>query len=151
LQVVGVVADNINSLGSTAVGTPCQTAAHMRIIDRYRDQARLMWEWRASRLALGRRILLSYLAAMLALLMAWAYFWPQTDDGDAIMHYLRSFNLPAVDGQVIFRKALAQWAELHPLPGEGLPFVRAPMLADGAARPRLDPRARPEFGLRVMV
>jgi hypothetical protein len=66
---------------------------------------------------------------------------------EAIMHYLRSFNLPAVDGQVIYRKALAQWAELHPLPDEGLAFVRTPMLADGAARPR----ARPEFGLRVMV
>jgi len=35
----------------------------------YREQGRLMWEWRASRLALVRRILLSYLAAMLALLI----------------------------------------------------------------------------------
>jgi hypothetical protein len=70
---------------------------------------------------------------------------------EAIMHYLRSFNLSAVDGQVIFRKALSQWAELHPLPDEGLVFVRAPFLADGASRPRLEPRARPEFGLRVIV
>jgi hypothetical protein len=70
---------------------------------------------------------------------------------EAIMHYLRCFDLPGIDGQVVFRKALAQWAELHPLPDEGLAFVRAPSLADGAGRPRLEPRTRPEFGLRVMV
>jgi hypothetical protein len=66
---------------------------------------------------------------------------------EAIMHYVRTFDLPAVDGQVIFRKAMAQWAELHPLPGEAQAFVRGP----AAAGPRLEPRARHEFGLRVMV
>jgi hypothetical protein len=68
---------------------------------------------------------------------------------EAIMHYVRTFNLPAVDGQVIIRKAMAQWAELHPLPGEAQAFVRGSAAA--AAGPRLEPRSRPEFGLRVMV
>lgn len=70
---------------------------------------------------------------------------------EALMHYLRSFNLPGVDGQVIFRKALAQWAELHPLPGEGQAFVRTPSVAAASSGPRLEPRARSEFGLRVIV
>ena len=35
---------------------------------------------------------------------------------EAIMHYVRTFNLPAVDGQVIIRKAMAQWAELRSQP-----------------------------------
>jgi uncharacterized membrane protein YvlD (DUF360 family) len=35
----------------------------------YRDQARLMWEWRAARLALIRRAFLTYLASMAALLI----------------------------------------------------------------------------------
>ena len=33
----------------------------------YRDQARLMWEWRATRLSLVRRAVLSYLGAIAAL------------------------------------------------------------------------------------
>ena len=37
---------------------------------------------------------------------------------EAIMHYVRTFNLTSIDAQVIFRSAMAQWAELHPLPGE---------------------------------
>ena len=41
----------------------------MRILERYRDQARLMWEWRAARLALVRRLLLTYLASVVALLI----------------------------------------------------------------------------------
>jgi hypothetical protein len=68
---------------------------------------------------------------------------------DAIMHYVRAFNLPALDGQVIYRKAMAQWAELHPLPGEAQAFVRG--LAAATSRPRLEPRSRSEFGLKVMV
>jgi len=68
---------------------------------------------------------------------------------EAIMHYVREFNLPALDGQGTFRQAMAQWAELHPLPGEAHAFVRASAAA--AASPRLEPRSRPEFGLRVMV
>jgi hypothetical protein len=68
---------------------------------------------------------------------------------EAIMYYVRSFNLPAVDGQVIFRKAMAQWAELHPLPGEAEAFVQGSAVAPG--RMLTEPRGRTEFGLRVMV
>jgi hypothetical protein len=68
---------------------------------------------------------------------------------EAIMHYVRSFNLPAVDGQVIFRKAMAHWAELHPLPGEAQALIRGTTLAPG--RMLTEPRGRAEFGLRVMV
>ena len=69
---------------------------------------------------------------------------------EAIMHYVREFDLPALDGQVTFRQAMAQWAELHPVPGEAQAFVRGPAAAV-AGRPRLEPHGRPEFGLRVMV
>jgi hypothetical protein len=34
---------------------------------------------------------------------------------DAIMHYVRYFNLPAVEAQIIFRRTLAAWAERHPV------------------------------------
>src|SRR3954466_13502205 len=68
---------------------------------------------------------------------------------EAIMHYIRTFNLPAVDGQVIFRKAMAHWAELHPLPGEAQAFVRGTAMAPG--RMLTEPRGRTEVGLRVMV
>ena len=34
---------------------------------------------------------------------------------EAIMHYVRSFNLPAIDAQIIFRRAMASWAERDPL------------------------------------
>jgi hypothetical protein len=65
---------------------------------------------------------------------------------EAIMHYVRTFNLSSIDAQVIFRSAMAQWAELHPLPGE----ARA-ILAQCASKPALELRTRPEFGLRVIV
>jgi hypothetical protein len=65
---------------------------------------------------------------------------------EAIMHYVRTFNLSSIDAQVIFRSAMAQWAELHPLPGE----ARA-ILAQPHVKPSLELRSRTEFGLRVMV
>ncbi len=65
---------------------------------------------------------------------------------EAIMHYVRTFNLSSIDAQVIFRSAMAQWAELHPLPGE----ARA-TLAQAQVKPSLELRSRTEFGLRVIV
>jgi hypothetical protein len=65
---------------------------------------------------------------------------------EAIMYYVRTLNLPSIDAQVVFRTAMSQWAELHPLPGEAKALVQAP----GASK-RLELRARPEFGLRVIV
>jgi hypothetical protein len=34
---------------------------------------------------------------------------------EAIMRYIRTFNLPALDAQLIFRRAMALWAERDPL------------------------------------
>ncbi|MBA3760279.1 MAG: hypothetical protein H0X07_07075 [Gemmatimonadales bacterium] len=70
---------------------------------------------------------------------------------EAIMHYVRTFNLGSIDAQLIFRSALAQWAELHPLPGEATVTARAASPVPTATRPVRDLRARHEFGLRVMV
>jgi hypothetical protein len=70
---------------------------------------------------------------------------------DAIVLYIRSFNLPSIDAQVVYRTAMAQWAELHPLPGEAHAPGRLPAPPVTAMRPRLELGSRPEFGLRVMV
>jgi len=70
---------------------------------------------------------------------------------EAIMHYVRTFNLSSIDAQLIFRSALAQWAELHPLPGEARVTARPVSPAPSFDRPVRDLRARHEFGLRVMV
>jgi hypothetical protein len=70
---------------------------------------------------------------------------------EAIMLYIRSFNLPSIDAQVVYHTAMAQWAELHPLPGEAQAPGRLPAPPMTATRPRLELRSRPEFGLRVMV
>jgi hypothetical protein len=65
----------------------------------------------------------------------------------AIMLYVRAFNLPSLDAQLVFRTAMSQWAELHPLPGEAQ-AARPAATKEPKARLAL---ARPEFGLRVMV
>jgi hypothetical protein len=67
----------------------------------------------------------------------------------AIMLYIRAFNLSSVDAQVVFRTAMSQWAELHPLPGEAQALVGSS--AGNQPKPKLALRARPEFGLRVLV
>jgi hypothetical protein len=74
----------------------------------------------------------------------------ETTPDQAIMLYVRSFNLASIDAQVVFRTAMSQWAELHPLPGEAQASDRtsAPLPAE---KPKLALRTRPEFGLRVMV
>jgi hypothetical protein len=68
----------------------------------------------------------------------------------AIMIYVRQFNLPSIDAQVVFRTAMSQWAELHPLHGEAQALGHGPATAP-APKPTLALRSRPEFGLRVMV
>jgi hypothetical protein len=70
---------------------------------------------------------------------------------EAIMHYVRTFNLSSIDAQVIFRSALAHWAELHPLPGEAHAPVRPTTLSPDHRKPALQLRARHDFGLRVIV
>jgi hypothetical protein len=70
---------------------------------------------------------------------------------EAIMHYVRSFNLTSIDAQVIFRSALAQWAELHPLPGEAHATARLANPTPSVGQSSRELRPRPEFGLRVIV
>jgi hypothetical protein len=71
---------------------------------------------------------------------------------EAIMHYVRTFNLSSLDAQVIFRSAMAQWAELHPLPGEAHAGARPAAPSPSTTKSTLAlARARPEFGLRVIV
>jgi hypothetical protein len=55
---------------------------------------------------------------------------------EAIMHYIRTFDLPSIEAQIIFRRALAQWAEREP----GLEEVEliAPVLAVPARVPQLE-------------
>jgi hypothetical protein len=68
---------------------------------------------------------------------------------EAIMHYVRSFNLPALDAQIIFRRAMAWWAERDPL---GLDRVEpvtttVALCASGA---KVDFGGRLQLGLRAI-
>ena len=68
----------------------------------------------------------------------------------AIMMYVKAFDLPSIDSQVVFRTAMSQWAELHPLPGEAKAFAPPPEPLAARKRLTLEP-SRAEFGLRVLV
>ena len=67
---------------------------------------------------------------------------------EAIMHYVRCFNLPAIDAQIIFRRAMACWAERDPL---GLDRVEpvTPTVAICASGAQLDFGGRIRLGLRA--
>mgnify|MGYP006199412291 CR=1 FL=1 len=67
---------------------------------------------------------------------------------EAIMHYVRSFDIPAIDAQLIFRRAMACWAERDPL---GLDRVEpvTPTLTV-CATPQLDFGGRFRLGLRAI-
>ena len=67
----------------------------------------------------------------------------------AIMLYVKTFNLNSVDAQLVFRTAMSQWAELHPLRGEAVANVMVPV--PEPERPRLELRNRAQFGLKVIV
>jgi hypothetical protein len=75
----------------------------------------------------------------------------ETTPDQAIMLYIRTFNLPSIDAQGVFRTALSQWAELHPLPGEAQALVYTAVPSGPSPKGRLDLSSRPQFGLRVMV
>ena len=51
---------------------------------------------------------------------------------DAIMYYVRYFNLPSVEAQIIFRRTLAAWAERHPVREYG---AASASVCASAARP----------------
>jgi hypothetical protein len=67
---------------------------------------------------------------------------------EAIMHYVRSFDLPAIDAQLIVRRTMANWAERDPL---GLDRVEpvAPTMTICASGARLDFSGRLRLGLRA--
>jgi hypothetical protein len=57
---------------------------------------------------------------------------------EAIMHYVRHFNLPSVEAQIIFRRALAAWAERHPthdLIADELAVCATPVIPFGVRTP----------------
>jgi hypothetical protein len=75
----------------------------------------------------------------------------ETTPDQAIMQYIRTFNLPSIDAQGVFRTAMSQWAELHPLPDESEALVHTPAPSGPGYKGRLELGSRPQFGLRVMV
>ena len=64
------VREHPEDVGRPPVGTPSNASTDMNWLAFYRVQARLFWEWRATRLALIRRAVLSYIAAVIALLIS---------------------------------------------------------------------------------
>ena len=67
---------------------------------------------------------------------------------EAIMHYVRTFDLASIDAQLIFRRALARWAERDP---HGIEEVEEiPALAVCASGPRFELPGRLRLGLRAI-
>jgi hypothetical protein len=68
---------------------------------------------------------------------------------ESIMHYVRSFNIPAIETQLILRRAMACWAERDPL---GLDRVEpvVPPLAICASGTQVDFSNRLRLGLRAI-
>jgi hypothetical protein len=68
---------------------------------------------------------------------------------ESIMHYIRSFNLPAIEAQIIFRRAMACWAERDPL---GLDRVEpvVPPVTICASGAQVDFNSRLRLGLRAI-
>lgn len=67
---------------------------------------------------------------------------------EGIMHYIRTFNLPSIDAQLIFRRALARWAERDPLGLEQVEAVVPTLMV--CAKPQLDLPGRLRLGLRAI-
>ena len=81
----------------------------------YRLQARLMWEWRPTRLAIVRRTVLSYLMACLALALTAAILPGVRIDGPAPL-LLAGLLLLALDSS----SAIAEWSGARALPSPGI-------------------------------
>ena len=65
---------------------------------------------------------------------------------EALMHYIRAFELASVPAQLVFQRSLARIAEHQPVEDEVAPPVEA---APRLSRPI--PRPEPSFGLRAIV
>ena len=68
---------------------------------------------------------------------------------ESIMHYIRSFSLPAIEAQLIFRRAMASWAERDPLGLDRVEPVAAPV-AICASVGQIDFSGRLRPGLRAI-
>jgi hypothetical protein len=69
---------------------------------------------------------------------------------ESIMHYIRSFSLPAIEAQLILRRAMACWAERDPLGLDRVEPVAPPSLAICASGAQLDFNSRLRLGLRAI-
>lgn len=68
---------------------------------------------------------------------------------ESIMHYVRSFDLPAIDAQLIVRRAMACWAERDPLGLERVEPV-VPSLTICASGAQVDFGGRLRLGVRTI-
>jgi hypothetical protein len=66
---------------------------------------------------------------------------------EAIMHYIRTFNLPSIEAQLVFRRAMAQWAERHSPNAEA--WTATVELRVCASAPQLELPSRFRLGLRA--
>jgi hypothetical protein len=70
---------------------------------------------------------------------------------EAIMHYVRTFDIPALDAQLIIRRAMANWAERDPLGLDRVePVTAAPTLTLCASGAQVDLGGRLRLGLRAI-
>jgi len=69
---------------------------------------------------------------------------------ESIMHYVRSFSLPAIEAQIILRRAMACWAERDPLGLDRVEPVVPPSLAICASGAQPDFTGRLRLGLRAI-
>lgn len=67
---------------------------------------------------------------------------------EAIMHYVRSFDIPAIDAQLIVRRTMACWAERDPLGLDRVEPVTTALTV--CATPQLDLGGRFRLGLRAI-
>jgi hypothetical protein len=67
---------------------------------------------------------------------------------EAIMHYVRTFSLPALEAQIIFQRAMAEWAARR-TPGCDAAFSKFERAALAAGAPKLELLPAPSFGLRL--
>jgi hypothetical protein len=66
---------------------------------------------------------------------------------EAIMHYIRTFNLPSIEAQLVFRRTMAQWAERHSPNAEA--WTATVELRVCASAPQLELPSRFRLGLRA--
>jgi hypothetical protein len=69
---------------------------------------------------------------------------------EAIMHYIRAFELPMVEAQMVFQRTLAQLAERHPMLAQATQDLPAEVPAESAPRLSRPSMPAPVYGLRAI-